>query len=599
MLNIEKIRKSDPKILIIGNYNLITQSILDFDFLSKKSEPSITGIIRANKKSERFFWDREEILIPYYRNLEETGKKFNNDINYFLNVTSARRALFTTDITVNTLDNLLGGVIFAENIPEKHSLELYKKAGEKDVFIIGPSSVGLLVPGKIKLGAIAGVEIKQMLNPVLYEKGNLAIFSASGGMTNELLNIAGILNKRMSFCLSFGGDRFPITTPKDAFLAAEKDPDTTHLVYFGELGGIDEYELAEMVKSGTIKKPVVAYVAGSIADIFPSNPQFGHAKAMAKNRIESAREKLKALKNVGVKTADTFTEFVKLIKGLPTVNKSKFVIEDPEKLLKRKRASFTSSIANETETGLFLLGEDQLSLTQNNSFAFITASLLLGKKIKSKDLEEFVDLTLKLLVDNGPAVSGALNTIITARAGKDMVSALCAGLLAVGKRFGGAVNEAAENWIHGVSENIAPEEFVENFSKESKIIEGIGHKKYRADNPDPRITELMKWATKLTDKKYLNFAKSVEKVTSNKKANLILNVDGAIAAILLDILSEKEGLTTRELKELTETEVFNAFFIIPRSVGFIAHFLDQKRLDEGLFRLPKDEISYIKNLRDR
>ena len=31
-----------------------------------------------------------------------------------------------------------------------------------------------------------------------------------------------------------------------------------------------------------------------------------------------------------------------------------------------------------------------------------------------------------------------------------------------------------------------------------------------------------------------------------------------------------------------------ALFIIPRSVGFIAHFLEQKRNDEGLFRLPDD-----------
>jgi ATP citrate (pro-S)-lyase len=315
---------------------------------------------------------------------------------------------------------------------------------------------------------------------------------------------------------------------------------------------------------------------------------------MAKTKNESAKEKLKALSAVGVKTATTFTEFVKLIRGLPTVAKNKFTNQNIDKLATRKRALFASSIAQETDTSVLLLGEDQLSLSQNHSFAFITTSLLLGKKIKSKELEEFADLTMKLLVDNGPAVSGALNTIVTARAGKDMVSALCAGLLAIGKRFGGAVNEAAENWIRGVNENIDPADFVESFSKQSMIIEGIGHKKYRADNPDPRITELMKWTNKLKDKKYLNFALSVEKVTSGKKANLILNVDGAISAILLDILSEKEGFTTRELKELTETEVFNAFFIIPRSVGFIAHFLDQKRLDEGLFRLPKEDMSFVK-----
>ena len=43
-----------------------------------------------------------------------------------------------------------------------------------------------------------------------------------------------------------------------------------------------------------------------------------------------------------------------------------------------------------------------------------------------------------------------------------------------------------------------------------------------------------------------------------------------------------------DLQRLTEIEFFNAIFILSRSVGFISHYLDQKRLDEGLFRLPED-----------
>lgn len=597
MIDIEKIRKSNPKILVIGSYSAITQSILDFDYLSGKSAPSVKGIIKANKKSERFFYGENEVLIPYFKDLEETGKEFNNEINFFLNVASARRVLLTSEITLNSLTNVIGGVIFAEETPEKHSLKLNKDTVERNIFIAGPSSVGVLVPGILKLGAIGGVEIKQMINPVLYEKGNIAAFSASGGMTNELLNIFAGLNKRVSFCLSFGGDRFPITTPKDAFLAAEKDPETTHIVYFGELGGFDEYELAAMIKNGEIKKPVIAYVAGTIADLFPTSPQFGHAKAMAKNPEESALTKLKALKEAGATAATTFTEFVKLIGEIPSSEHEIVNLKNTQSLVKRNKGIFATSIAKETDTSVEILGTDQLKLAQDNSFAYITASLVLGKKIKSKELEEFVDLTMKLLVDNGPSVSGAINTIIASRAGKDMVSSLCSGLLTIGDRFGGAVNEASINWIKGLEAEKSPEEFVEEFSIKSKIIEGIGHKKYRIDNPDPRIVALMKWADKLSTKKYLNFAKSIEKVTSAKKANLILNVDGAMAAILLDILSEKEGFSLRELKELTQTEAFNAFFIIPRSVGFIAHFLDQKRLDEGLFRMPKEEISFIKSVK--
>jgi ATP citrate (pro-S)-lyase len=50
---------------------------------------------------------------------------------------------------------------------------------------------------------------------------------------------------------------------------------------------------------------------------------------------------------------------------------------------------------------------------------------------------------LMVLADHGPAVSGAHNTIVTARAGKDLVSSVVAGLLTVGPRFGGALDGEA------------------------------------------------------------------------------------------------------------------------------------------------------------
>ncbi len=593
--DINKLRKTSPKIIVIGEYSSIIQSIMDYDFLCKKESPSIQAIVGANKRGQRYFWGKNEVLIPFYNNLDETPNRLNDKINFFLNVTSARRVKSTSEITIGNLKNILGGVIFAENTPEKSTLDLLDNIKNKDIFLIGPSSVGLLIPGTLKLGAIGGVETKQLYNPVLYNTGNIAVFSASGGMTNELINILSGFGKRISFCLSFGADRFPLTSPTDAILAAENDLKTTHIVYFGELGGTDEYDIAELIKSGKIKKPIIAYIGGSISDYFPVPPQFGHAKALAKNRFESSKEKLEALKECGAKTASSFTEFVKMIKSIPNIGKDLFIIDTTNQDTHvRKKSLFASSISKETSNGVEILEENQLSLAKNHSFSYIVSSMLLGKKIKSKEMEEFTDLTLKLLVDNGPSVSGTLNTIITTRAGKDLVSSLVAGLLTIGKRFGGSVNGAADNWLNGVMSNINAYDFVEDFSKNAKVIEGIGHKKYRIDNPDPRVGELTKWSKKLKYGKFLKFARSVETITSGKKANLILNVDGAMAAIFLDILSEKEGFSLKELKELTKVEFFNAFFVIPRSVGFIAHYLDQERLDEGLFRLPIEEISYVK-----
>lgn len=592
MINIEKIRKSNGKILAIGSYPVIIQSILDFDYLGKK-EPSLIGIIANGRKFERYFYGKKEILIPVYKSLDDLLEKEIKPISFFLNLSSARRVMSSTKEVLEKLPNILGGVIFAENVPESHSIELYKIAREKNKFIIGPSSIGLVIPEVLKLGPIGGIDTNQLIASSLFNKGNIAVFSASGGMTGELIRIVATGKNNISFSLSFGGDRFPIITPSEAFLAAEKDSDTQHIIYFGELGGDDEYEIAKLIEQKKITKNVVCFIAGSISEIFETPVQFGHAKAMAKESQESATEKKKALKLVGAKVADTFSDFVKLINSIPSVKKSPKYSKIPSDMENRKHALIASSISKDEGGEVKILGENLLTFAKTNSFASIVGSLFLGKKIKSKEFEEFIDFVLRILVDHGPYVSGAVNTIVTARAGRDLVSALSSGLLTIGPRFGGAINQAAQNWLTGVSDGKKAFEFVEDFAKQKIYISGIGHRKYRLDMPDPRVTEVLKFSEKLSANKFTSFARDVEKVTTAKKANLILNIDGAIAAVLLDILSVKEGYSDFDLSELINAEFFNALFILSRSVGFIAHFLDQKRIDEGLFRLEEDMVASV------
>ncbi|CAF4770296.1 unnamed protein product, partial [Rotaria magnacalcarata] len=51
--------------------------------------------------------------------------------------------------------------------------------------------------------------------------------------------------------------------------------------------------------------------------------------------------------------------------------------------------------------------------------------------------------------------------------------------------------------------------------------------------------------------------------------------------------------TLEEATEFVDDGALNGLFVLGRSIGFIGHFLDQKRLRQGLYRHPWDDISYV------
>jgi ATP citrate (pro-S)-lyase len=84
----------------------------------------------------------------------------------------------------------------------------------------------------------------------------------------------------------------------------------------------------------------------------------------------------------------------------------------------------------------------------------------------------------------------------------------------------------------------------------------------------------------------LDYALAVENVTSSKKDTLILNVDGCIAVSFVDLLRSSGAFSSEEAEEYMRIGTLNALFVLGRSIGFIGHHLDQKRLKAGLYRHP-------------
>lgn len=318
MIQIQQIRDSVNKIIVLGEHPAIIQSMLDFDYLSGKKEGSIVAIITGRRGFAKYFFGRREILISTHATLQ--GLAFKDRNLWFFNNLSGRRTLSSTSYLLTS--NFSGGVIFAEGVPELHSLQITnyvqtcKRANVQSPLIVGPASVGLIVPGALKLGAIGGITPEQVDEGKLTEPGSVAVVSGSGGMTNELINVAIQAGHRLSFALSYGGDRFPILSPRGAFLLAQSDPATKSVLYYGELGGEDEYELVKLKEEGKFTKQVVAHIAGTVASLFPESPQFGHAKAKADKERTTAIAKRAALKSAGFMVSNSFAEFIRLVNKL-------------------------------------------------------------------------------------------------------------------------------------------------------------------------------------------------------------------------------------------------------------------------------------------
>lgn len=589
MIAIDALRKETMKIVSLGSHPGIIQSMLDYDYLIGKQEPSIVAIVASGRRQERYFWGEGEVIIPVVSGLEKLGEQKLKQCTGVINVQSARRVLSSMRQAYDLLPALRVAAVFAEQTPEAHTLEILEMGRRRDILVVGPSSVGVLLPGKLKLGAIGGTQHPQLSAAGILDQGDTAVVSTSGGIVNELIHTVTGAGLGVSFAVALGGDRYPLTSPADALLLAEKDAATKRVVFFGELGGTDEYEIAKLRRDGKLKKELIVYIAGTVAELFETPPQFGHAKALAQNFDESATAKKKALAEVGATIcetfADVFTTLASYADGTRTVTE--------RTIGKRQKSMIVSHISGDRNGETQLLGSELLSTVENRSLASLVLSMLLGAPVASKKAIEFTDYVLRLLVDHGPYVSGAVNTIVAARAGKDLVSSLTAGLLTIGPRFGGAINASAGGWLSGVQNGVTAQQFVEDVAKTGNVIFGIGHKKYRLDMPDPRVQALLKFAGNSNGDKYLNFAKNVEEITTAKKDILILNVDGAIAAIMLDILESELGYTQQQLQELVDIEFFNAVFVLSRSVGFTAHYLDQRRHDEGLFRLSPGDVRYI------
>ena len=603
--------------LVFGLQRNAIQRMLDFDHVCRREIPSVAAIVNPSSKGglHKAYFGPKEILIPIYR---ETAQALaaHPKIDTMVNFASFRSSYQTTMEAIDQ-EQLRVIAVIAEGIPERYSKAIRAKAAKVGgKIMIGPATVGGLTAGAFKVGNSAG-ELDNIVESKLHQSGSVGFVSKSGGLSNEANNIIARNADGLYEGVAIGGDRYPFSTLSEHLIRMNENPNIKMLVVLGEVGGEDEYTVIEAMKAGKITKPIVAWCTGTCADLFTTEVQFGHAGARADKHAETARAKNKAFAEAGAIVPDSFDDYgEKIGQVYRKLVADGVIIEKPVTVpppipvdyataLKegtiRRAANFVTTISDDRGDELTYGGPygDPRSVQISDVFEKDIGiggviSLLWFKRLLPKWATKFIEMVVCMTADHGPAVSGAHNAIVTARAGKDLISCVVSGMVTIGPRFGGAVAGAAKHFSNAFDNDKTPLGFVTDMKTAGINIPGIGHRIKSVQNPDKRVELLIEYARNQFPKHdLLDFALEVEKVTTTKRNNLILNVDGCIGILFVDLMRASGLFTKEEVSEVIDMEGLNSLFVLGRTIGMMGHVFDQKRLKQPLYRHPWDDILYL------
>jgi succinyl-CoA synthetase alpha subunit len=189
-------------------------------------------------------------------------------------------------------------VTIAEGMPVRDAvaaLEIVRAAG---VQWIGPSTPGLAIPGKLKLGFLPDVSLAP---------GPLGIMAKSGTLSYEVCHRLVGRGLGQSLWVGVGGDPVKGTRFADILPFMLTDPSTHGIVVIGEIGGAEEEELAAAMFAQNCTKPIYALIAGRTVR---EGITMGHAGAMIQGDVGTIASKTEALAGAG---AHVFTRIRDLV----------------------------------------------------------------------------------------------------------------------------------------------------------------------------------------------------------------------------------------------------------------------------------------------
>ena len=310
------------------------------------------------------------------------------------------------------------------------------------------------------------------------------------------------------------------------------------------------YDATDLTKNNTYEQVASLIIADSLNDK-------DFKKSFAKYYLEISKDQkindlLSEIKQT-LHPMDVIRTVVSYKGELTTLRKQQLDKEDKTELSARINATVCYIIASYHEE----------SCDELDSQYLVASSLLPNSS--SKDQLEALDDMLILYAEHGFNAS-TFATRVTASTRADLTGAIVSGIATLKGELHGGANERAVELINSFDSVEEAIDGVKQLLENKKKIMGFGHGVYKVQ--DPRSPIVKSWVEKLAytefSKNRFEIAKKIDQIMDEEK-NLFPNVDFYGGLLLAEL-----GF---------EVDLFTPIFVAGRSVGWAAHYFEQREQD--------------------